>query len=141
MQRNQFKRSLIALGVISTLGITDFSIAAELEEVVVTARKRSENLQDVPMAVSSFNADQLRNAQVDDILDLERMTPNITVTTTGGLVAGAVSVFIRGIGNDAGFDQGVGIYVDDVYINRTTGALLDVFDTERVEVLKVGALV
>lgn len=136
MQRNQFKRSLIALGVISTLGITDFSIAAELEEVVVTARKRSENLQDVPMAVSSFNADQLRNAQVDDILDLERMTPNITVTTTGGLVAGAVSVFIRGIGNDAGFDQGVGIYVDDVYINRTTGALLDVFDTERVEVLK-----
>ena len=107
MQRNQFKRSLIALGVISTLGITDFSIAAELEEVVVTARKRSENLQDVPMAVSSFNADQLRNAQVDDILDLERMTPNITVTTTGGLVAGAVSVFIRGIGNDAGFDQGV----------------------------------
>jgi iron complex outermembrane receptor protein len=88
------------------------------------------------MAVSAFSADDLQSAQVDNILDLERMTPNITMTTTGGLIAGAISVFIRGIGQEPGFDQGVGIYLDDVYINRTTGALLDVFDTERVEVLK-----
>ena len=136
MKCNQYKSSVLALAVVSAVGIADYTQAQALEEVVVTARKRAENLQEVPMAVSSFNAEQLRAAQVDDILDLERMTPNVTLTTTGGLVAGAVSVFIRGIGNDAGFDQGVGIYMDDVYINRTTGALLDVYDIERVEILK-----
>ncbi|MEZ5501887.1 MAG: TonB-dependent receptor [Halioglobus sp.] len=136
MHRNNFKSALMAVAVASALAVTDLAQAAMLEEVVVTARKRSENLQQVPMAVSAYNAEELRAAQVDDILDLQRMTPNITLTTTGGLVAGAVSIFIRGIGNDAGFDQGVGIYVDDVYINRTTGALLDVYDVERVEVLK-----
>lgn len=136
MQCSTHRHSLMALAVVSALGVSDFSQAQMLEEVVVTARKRAESLQDVPMAVSAFNTEQLQNAQVDNILDLERMTPNVTLTTTGGLVAGAVSVFMRGIGNDAGFDQGVGIYVDDVYINRTTGALLDVVDVERVEVLK-----
>lgn len=107
-----------------------------MEEVVVTARKRSENLQDVPTAISAFSETQLKNRQVDDITDLERLTPNITLGDTGGLVAGAVQVFVRGIGNDPGFDQGVGIYVDDVYLNRTSGALLKVYDVERIEVLK-----
>lgn len=136
MHLNKYKSSLMTLAVVSALGVTDFTQAQMLEEVVVTARKRSESMQDVPMAVSAFSADQLQAAQVDDILDLQRMTPNVTMTTTGGLIAGAVAIFMRGIGNDQGFDQGVGVYLDDVYINRTTGALLDVFDTERVEVLK-----
>lgn len=136
MDRDYFVRPLLLCAAISLIGITDLAEAQQLEEVLVTARKRTESLQDVPMAVSTFSADQLRNAQVDNILDLERMTPNLTLTTTGGLTAGSVSVFIRGIGNDAGFDQGVGIYVDDVYLNRPSGALLEVFDVERVEVLK-----
>ena len=136
MRTKKYKSSMLSMAVVSALGITDFAQAQVLEEVVVTARKRSENLQEVPMAVSSFSAEQLRAAQVDSILDLERMTPNVTLTETGGLVAGAIQVFIRGIGNDAGFDQGVGIYVDDVYLNRTTGALLEVFDIERIEILK-----
>ena len=88
------------------------------------------------MAVSAFSTTQLRDAQVDNILDLERMTPNVTLTDTGGLVGGAISVFIRGIGQDPGFGQGVGIYMDDVYLNRTTGALLEVYDVERIEILK-----
>ncbi|WP_116366816.1 TonB-dependent receptor [Parahaliea mediterranea] len=136
MQSNRPVKALLTLAVLSATGFSDLAQAQVLEEVIVTARKRAESLQDVPMAVSSFNADMLRNAQVDNILDLERMSPNVTLTTTGGLAAGGVSVFIRGIGNDVGFDQGVGIYVDDVYLNQTTGALLDVFDVERVEVLK-----
>ena len=136
MRIKNYKSSVLSMAVVSALGITDFVQAQVLEEVVVTARKRSENLQEVPMAVSSFSAAQLRAAQVDGILDLERMTPNVTLTETGGLVAGAIQVFIRGIGNDAGFDQGVGIYADDVYLNRTTGALLEVFDIERIEILK-----
>ena len=133
-QRN--KSSLMALAVVSALGVSDYASAQMLEEVIVTARKRAESLQDVPMAVSAFNSDQLQNAQVDGIEDLQRMAPNITLTETGGLQAGTLAVFVRGIGNDPGFGQGVGIYVDDVYMNRTAGNLLEVYDVERIEILK-----
>lgn len=133
--QNHFRNSLLSVAVVTALGVSDYA-AAQLEEVLVTARKRAESLQDVPMAVSAFNAQQLQDAQIDGMEDLERMTPNVTLTETGGLQAGAIAVFIRGIGNDPGFDQGVGIYVDDVYLNRATGALLEVYDVERIEVLK-----
>ncbi len=103
---------------------------------MVTARKRSESLQDVPLAVSAFTGDQLQTFQVDEITEVARMSPNVTMNETSGLVGGAITVFMRGIGNDPGLDQGVGIYVDDVYLNRTSGALLDVFDVERIELLK-----
>lgn len=107
-----------------------------IEEVLVTARKRTENLQDVPAAVSAYSGDELEDRGVDNIVEVARLTPNLTINETSGLLAGAIQVFIRGIGNDPGFDQGVGIYVDDVYLNRTGGALLDVYDVERIEVLK-----
>ncbi|MDD9961701.1 MAG: Plug domain-containing protein, partial [Gammaproteobacteria bacterium] len=105
-------------------------------EVLVTARKREERLQDVPAAVSAYNTEELRDRGVDNITEVARLTPNVTINETSGLYAGAIQVFIRGIGNDPGFDQGVGIYVDDVYLNRIGGALLDVYDVERIEVLK-----
>ncbi len=107
-----------------------------IEEILVTARKRVENVQDVPAAVSAFSAEDLRERGVENITEIARQTPNVTINETSGLVAGAVQVFIRGIGNDPGLDQGVGIYVDDVYLNRQTGALLDVYDVQRIEVLK-----
>ena len=110
--------------------------AQVIEEVVVTARKRTENQQDVPAAISAFGASELEDRSIESIEELARLTPNITINETSGLIAGAVQVFVRGIGNDPGFDQGVGIYVDDVYLNRTTGALLEVYDIERIEVLK-----
>ncbi len=130
-----FNRSLMSVAVVAAIGVSDYA-SAQLEEVVVTARKRSESLQDVPMAVSAFNSAQLQDAQVTGMEDLQRMTPNITLTETGGLQAGSIAVFVRGIGNDPQFDQGVGIYVDDVYYNRATGSLLEVYDVERIEVLK-----
>ncbi len=107
-----------------------------IEEILVTARKRTENLQEVPAAVSAYGTEELRDRGVDNITEVARLTPNITINETNGLIAGAIQVFVRGIGNDPGFDQGVGIYVDDVYLNRTGGALLDVYDVERIEVLK-----
>ena len=107
-----------------------------IEEIVVTARKRAENLQDVPAAVSAFGAEELRDRGIDTIDEVGRLTPNVAMTETNGLISGALLVFIRGIGNDPGFDQGVGIYVDDVYLNRTSGSLLDVYDVERIEILK-----
>ncbi|MEC8822032.1 MAG: Plug domain-containing protein, partial [Pseudomonadota bacterium] len=105
-----------------------------VEEIVVTARKRQENMQDVPGAISAFSRETLQEAGVDNIIELENLTPNITMNETSGLGPGSIQVFIRGIGNDPGFDQGVGIYVDDVYLHRTSGALLDVYDIERIEV-------
>ena len=107
-----------------------------IEEIIVTARKRAESTQDVPAAVSAFTARELRERGVENIMEVARMTPNVTMNETSGLNAGALQVFIRGIGNDPGFDQGVGIYVDDVYLNRTMGALLEVYDVQRIEVLK-----
>ncbi|PLW68793.1 TonB-dependent receptor [Pseudohalioglobus lutimaris] len=133
--QKQFRNSLMSVAVLAALGVSDYA-AAQLEEVVVTARKRAESMQDVPMAISAFSAQQLQDAQIDGMEDLERMTPNVTLTETSGLQAGSIAVFIRGIGNDPGFAQGVGIYVDDVYMNRTAGALLEVYDVERIEVLK-----
>ncbi len=137
MQHRTSKKSLMAIAVVSALGLSELALAQQvLEEVIVTARKRSESLQDVPMAISAFNATQLQDAQIDGMEDLERMTPNITLTETGGLQAGSLAVFVRGIGNDPAFGQGVGIYVDDVYMNRATGSLLEVYDVERIEILK-----
>ena len=136
------RRNIVLAAAVSAASAAVVSLPASaqqqmlIEEVVVTARKREESLQRVPMAVSAFSERQLQAAQVNNIVDLERMTPNITLTETGGLQAGSVAVFMRGIGNDPGFDQGVGIYVDDVYLNRTSGALLEVYDTERIEILK-----
>ena len=134
-KRNPLLSALVAAASVLTADIALAQVQV-IEEVVVTARKRAESMQDVPMAVSAFNTQQLQDAQVNNITDLQKMTPNITVNETSGLLSGNVQVFIRGIGNDPGFDQGVGIYVDDVYLNRTSGALLEVYDVARIEVLK-----
>ena len=139
MRINPMKHKLCtAVAMATTLLSADIVLAqgGTLEEVIVTARKRTENLQDVPMAVSAFSGQQLANFGIDELTDVGRMTPNLVMNETSGLQGGAISVFMRGIGNDQGLEQGVGIYVDDVYLNRTTGSLLEVFDVERIEVLK-----
>ena len=84
--------------------------ADTIEEIVVTARKRSENLQDVPAAVSAFTGEELVDRQIDRIEELQRLTPNLSVNEASGLNPGAVQVFIRGIGSDPGFDQGAVSY-------------------------------
>jgi iron complex outermembrane receptor protein len=112
------------------------SESSGIEEIVVTARKREESAQDVPVAISAFSEEALINAGVTGVNDLERLVPNITVTETSGLIAGATLAFIRGIGNDPGLAQGVGLYIDDIYLNRAVQAQLEVSDIERIEVLK-----
>lgn len=126
------------LALFATTGLVSAPAIGQnvIEEIVVTARKRAENLQDVPAAVSAFEAEELRNRGIDSLEEVGRLTPNVVMTETNGLIAGALLVFIRGIGNDPGFDQGIGVYVDDVYLNRPSGSLLDVYDVERIEVLK-----
>jgi iron complex outermembrane receptor protein len=109
-----------------------------LDEIVVVARKREERLQDVPIAVSAFTAADLEKSQTSDIGGLQGAVPNLNIVQGRGSSASA-NVFIRGIGQPDAlqtFDPGVGIYVDGVYLSRIQGALLTLFDVERVEVLR-----
>ena len=109
-----------------------------LDAVTVTARKREETLQDVPVAVTAFTPETLDKLNIQDIGDLGAQVPNLTIYAARGSTS-TVTAYIRGIGQADplwGVDPGVGIYLDDVYIARPQGALLDVFDVERIEVLR-----
>jgi iron complex outermembrane receptor protein len=108
------------------------------EEIVVTARKREENVQDVPVAVSVVTADKLEESATADISELQQQVPNLAVYQ-GRNQSSTLTAFMRGIGQADplwGVDPGVGLYIDDVYIARPQGALLDVYDVARIEVLR-----
>src|SRR5687768_479168 len=108
------------------------------EEIVVTARKREENVQEVPVAVTVVTADKLEESATADISELQTQVPNLAVYQ-GRNQSTTLTAFMRGIGQADplwGVDPGVGLYMDDVYIARPQGALLDVFDVQRIEVLR-----
>ena len=116
----------------------DERAAASDQEIVVTARRRDEALKDVPIAVTAYSGEQLERQGALDISDIGDTTPNVTLETSRGTNS-TLTAFIRGVGQQdpvAGFEQGVGIYVDDVYLNRPQLALLDIYDVERIEVLR-----
>ncbi|WP_206433315.1 TonB-dependent receptor, partial [Sphingomonas koreensis] len=105
-------------------------------EIVVTARRRAESLQDVPIAISAYDSTALSNLQADQLSGIQYATPNLYLDQGD---AGNAVIYIRGVGqNDslAFADPGVGVYVDDVFIARSQAAFLDVFDVERIEVLR-----
>ena len=112
--------------------------AASDSEIVVTARRRNELLLDVPIAVTAYSGEQLERQGALDITDVGDTTPNVTLETSRGTNT-TLTAFIRGVGQQdpvAGFEQGVGIYLDDVYLNRPQGAVLDIYDVERIEILR-----
>jgi len=112
--------------------------ATTLDAVTVTARKREETIQDVPVAVTAFTPELLDKLNIEDLGDLDAQVPNLTIYAARGS-SSTVTAYIRGVGQADplwGVDPGVGIYLDDVYIARPQGALLDVFDVGRVEVLR-----
>lgn len=111
---------------------------ADTGEIVVTARRRAEVLQDVPIAVTAYSGAQLENQGALDITDISDTTPNVTLETSRGTNT-TLTAFIRGVGQQdpvAGFEAGVGLYLDDVYLNRPQAAVLDIYDVERIEVLR-----
>ena len=111
---------------------------ATLDAVEVTARRRSESIQDVPVAVSAFGEDQLRDLQATNIDGIQGAVPNMNIVQGRGS-SNSANVFIRGIGQPDAlqtFDPGVGMYVDDVYFSRINGALFNLFDVQQVEVLR-----
>lgn len=116
----------------------DEAAQASDQDIVVTARRRDEVLRDVPIAVTAYSGEQLERQGALDISDIGDTTPNVTLETSRGTNS-TLTAFIRGVGQQdpvAGFEQGVGIYIDDVYLNRPQLALLDIYDVERIEVLR-----
>ena len=109
-----------------------------LERIEVTARKSLESLQSVPVAVTSVGAEQLAQSGVSVMSEVQQFSPNTTLQASRGTNS-TLTAFIRGVGQDDplwGYEPGVGIYVDDVYIARPQGAVLDILDVERIEVLR-----
>lgn len=109
-----------------------------LEEVIVTARKREESLQETPLSVSAFSPEALTEAGVTNMAGFNKIIPNIEVQNGNGQ-SGVANVYIRGVGQrntEPNLDSGVGIYLDGVYLARADGALLDINDVESVQVLR-----
>jgi iron complex outermembrane receptor protein len=133
-----FKALIISL--LNSVGAPTVSFAA-LEEVIVTAQKREENIQEVPIAVTAFTAASMEKKGLTNISQIGDFTPNVEMDNTSPF-AGSSSVlspFIRGIGqNDFAFnlEPGVGVYVDGIYFARTIGAVVDLLDLDHIEVLK-----
>ena len=107
-------------------------------EITVTSRRREEALQEIPIAVSVVGGAQLQDIAATTISELEGYVPNLSIYQ-GRNQSTTMTAFVRGVGQADplwGVDPGVGLYIDDVYIARPQGALLDVYDVERVEVLR-----
>jgi iron complex outermembrane recepter protein len=118
--------------------LVDETVAGGDQEVVVTARRREERLLDVPVAITAYSGEQLEAVGAQDITEIAETTPNVTLEASRGTNS-TLTAFIRGVGQQdpvAGFEAGVGIYIDDVYLNRPQAALLDIYDIERIEVLR-----
>jgi len=131
-----------AWSALSTVAIAQDAVrqdgASSLDDVIVTARRRDELLKDVPISVSALGEERLEQTGASDITALQQQTPNATVQIARGSNSTLIS-FIRGIGQQDplwGFEPGVGLYVDDVYVARPQGAVLDIYDVARIEVLR-----
>lgn len=114
---------------------------AQVDTITVTAQKREQNVQDVPIAISAYGAEALTERAVTSVAGLSNISPNVTLDagTPFSGTSGVLSAYIRGIGaNDFAFniDPGVGVYLDGVYLARTIGANQELLDIERIEVLK-----
>lgn len=139
--RTALLASLSAYAVLPSMAVAQApasGASADDGVIVVTARRREEALQDVPMAVSAFSSETLVNRGVENIAEIAQSAPSVTIEPSRATNS-TLTAFIRGVGQQdplAGFEPGVALYVDDVYMARPQGALLDVYDVERVEILR-----
>ncbi|MDL1869920.1 Plug domain-containing protein, partial [Gammaproteobacteria bacterium PRO6] len=110
----------------------------ELESIKVTARRRAEDIEKIPVAVSAFSEEDLKDLQAENLDGLQGAVPGLNIVQGRGS-SNSANIFIRGIGQPDAlqtFDPGVGVYVDDVYYSRIQGALMTLFDVDHVEVLR-----
>jgi iron complex outermembrane receptor protein len=116
-------------------------VNAMMEKIQVTARKRQENLEDAPISITAFSGNALEARGIENISDVGSITPNLTYQNNpqAGGSSSVATVYIRGVGQRdflGTIDNGVGFYIDGVYIARTVGATVDLLDVDRVEVLR-----
>ena len=133
------RRALHAAAASLTTLVVAVPVAAQqLEEIVVTAERRETALQDTPISLVALTDEALQSKGVDDIMDLSDFTPNLSIKggRTGGNNAPVFS--IRGIGGGGGAtgERGVAMYIDGIYVPRTSGSVLKVFDIDRAEILR-----
>ena len=108
-----------------------------IEEIIVTARKKEESIQDVPMAVTAIT-EQLRESSVRRIEDIQAFAPNLYINRTPGIASGA-AITIRGVASlesDKSYEPSIGVVMDGMFLGTSSGVLLDNFDIERIEVLR-----
>lgn len=133
--------TVMAAGALALAPALAHAAATQLEEVVVTAQKTTQNVQNVPIAITAVTARELDQKGITDVAKLTDIAPNVTLDA-GTPFSGSdtvLSAYIRGIGQDDfafNLDPGVGVYVDGVYLARSVGANTDMLDVDRVEVLK-----
>ncbi|MEI8640328.1 TonB-dependent receptor plug domain-containing protein [Pseudoalteromonas sp. Hal099] len=140
-----YKKKLLVQAITSSLLLTtgiisaqeaDIDVAKQFEVISVTAQKRAQSIQDVPIAMSAFNEASIEKLGAKSFADLTVAIPSVSVQTGSGAFP---VTYIRGIGtNDSsiGADPSIGVYIDGVYASRLGGALTEFLDIERVEVLK-----
>jgi iron complex outermembrane recepter protein len=132
---------LLAMAAAHAQQAADTPATEGLEEVIVTAQKRAENAQSVPIAITAISAESLESKGLSTVTEIADFAPNVQMDNTSPFAGSSqvLSAFIRGIGqNDFAFnlEPGVGLYVDGVYYARTLGAVVDLLDLDHVEVLK-----
>jgi iron complex outermembrane receptor protein len=141
-----FRRSLLASAIAGTgVAVPSTPVLAEsaaaggvLEEVVVTATRRTESLQDVPISVTAISGDRLQNNYPQDARDLNGIAPNVQLQPVGAF-QNAAAFYIRGVGStdiESATDPGIATFIDDVYQGRVSTALQDFVDVSAVEVLR-----
>jgi len=140
LARTVGRTALLAFGAITgaLAGAEQALAQEERDEIIVTAQRREQAIQDVPIAINAFNAEQLEEANISDVSDLQIVTPSLFVNTTGSAASDA-TIRIRGVGttgNNAGLEGAVGVFIDGVYRNRSGMALGQLTDVERIEVLR-----
>ncbi|MEO6078195.1 MAG: TonB-dependent receptor [Steroidobacteraceae bacterium] len=127
---------------IATCG-SNAAIAAEedttLDEVVVTAQFREQNLQTTPLSITAVTGEMMENRSQTNIAEVASQAPNVTLKAQGAQYGPSMGASIRGVGQfdfNPALEPGVGIYVDDVYYATLTGSVLDLLDLERIEILR-----
>lgn len=135
---NNYKKGLLAVSLVSLMPtgnvLAEEESAQYLEEVLVTARKRAENIQETPVAVTALSGDAMRDRGILSAVDLGKSVPSLQISDSTAPV-----IFIRGIGQRASmarFDPSVSVYLDGIFIPRPDGQLLDTIDIDSVQVLR-----
>lgn len=148
-KQNPTRLSVLTLAILSSFCVLPASAEqnaqpdeakrdAGAEVMEVTARRVSERIQDVPVAVTALSEQKLADMGAQTIVDIERTVPNLTVNASRATNS-TITAYLRGIGqNDPlwGYEPGVAVYIDDVYMARPQGGVLDILDIQRVEVLR-----